>query len=61
MQTVKGAQFLNITFLFVLFTAAAATAVYGTAIVPLTTMYESLQPHKFDLMMDVLNLMFVLS
>ena len=42
MQTVKGAQFLNITFLFVLFTAAAATAVYGTAIVPLTSMYESL-------------------
>ena len=42
MQSVKGAQFLNITFLFVLFTAAPAAAVFGTIIVTLRGMYESL-------------------
>ena len=42
MQSVKVAQFLNITFLFVLFTAAPVTAVFGTVIVSLTSMYESL-------------------
>ena len=31
MQSVKGAQFLNITFLFVLFALASAAAVFGTA------------------------------
>ena len=38
MQLVNGAQFFNITFLLVLFTAA----VFGTVIVPLTSMYASL-------------------
>ena len=41
-QSVKRTQFFNITFLLVLFTAAPATAVLGTVIVPLTNMYASL-------------------
>ena len=40
-QVVNGAQFLNITFLLVLFTAATSAAVFGTVIVPLTSMYAS--------------------
>ena len=36
MQLVNGAKILNITFLLVLFTAAPATAVFGSAAVPLT-------------------------
>ena len=39
---VNGAQFLNITFLLVLFTAAPAAAVLLTLIVPLTRIYASL-------------------
>ena len=35
MQSVNGAQFLNITFLLVLFTAAPAAVVFGTVIFPL--------------------------
>ena len=42
MQLVNGAQFLNITFLLVLFAAASAAAVLLTAIVPLTRIYASL-------------------
>ena len=42
MQIVNGAQFLNITFLLVLFAKAVATAVLLTVIVPLTRMYSSL-------------------
>ena len=44
MQIVNEAKFLNITFLLVLFTdaAAAAAAVFGTVIVLLTGMYASL-------------------
>ena len=42
MQSVKGGQFLNITFILGLFTAASAAAVFGTGIVPLTSMYTSL-------------------
>ena len=41
-QLVNGAQFLNITFLLVLFTAAPAAAVLLTPIVPLTRIYASL-------------------
>ena len=41
-QLVIGAQFLNITFLLVLFAAAAAAAVVLTLIVPLTRIYASL-------------------
>ena len=42
MQEVKGAQFLNITFLLVLFAAASAAAVLLTVTVPLTRIYASL-------------------
>ena len=42
MQLVNGAQFLNITFLLVLFAAAAAEAVLLTVIFPLTSIYASL-------------------
>ena len=44
MQLVKGAQFLNITFLLVLFAAASAAgaAVLLTVIVPLARIYASL-------------------
>ena len=35
MKSVKGVQFLIITFLFVLFTAALLAAVFGTVKVPL--------------------------
>ena len=42
MQLVNGAQFLNVTCLLVLFAAAAAAVVFGTVIVPLTSMYVSL-------------------
>ena len=38
-QLVNGAQFLNITFLSLLFTAAPAAAVLSTLIVPLTGIY----------------------
>ena len=41
MQLVNGAQFLNITFLLVLF-AAAALAVLLTVIFPLASIYASL-------------------
>ena len=37
MQSMKGAQFLNITSLYVLFTAAPAAAVFGAVIVPLAS------------------------
>ena len=42
MQLVNGAQFLSITFLLVLFTAAPAPSVFGTVIVTLTCIFESL-------------------
>ena len=40
-QLVNGAQFLNITFLLALFTAAPAAAVLLTLIVTLTRIYAS--------------------
>ena len=40
MQSVNGAQFLNNTFLLILFIAAPAAAVFGTAIVLLASMYS---------------------
>ena len=58
MQSVKGAQFLSITYLFGVFTAAPAAAVFGTVMIPLTSMYPSLKSDKYDLITDVLNLMF---
>ena len=42
MQLVNGAQFLNNTFLLVLFTAAPAPAVLLTHIFPLTSIYAFL-------------------
>ena len=38
MQLVNETQFLKFTFLLVLFTGAAAAAVFGTVIIPLTCM-----------------------
>ena len=42
MQLVNGVQFLNITFLLMLFAAAPAAAVLLTDILPLTSIYSSL-------------------
>ena len=42
MQLINGAQFLNITFLLVLFALASAAALLLIVIVPLTTIYTSL-------------------
>ena len=42
MQLKNGAQFLNITFLLVLFAAAPTSDVSSTVIVPLISMYASL-------------------
>ena len=62
MQLVNGEQFLNITFLFVLFAAAEAPApaVLLTDIFPLTSIYASLLLHKLDLSIAVLNLICLL-
>ena len=59
MQLVNGAEFLDITFLLVLF-AAAPEAVVLTVIFPLTSIYASLESHKLDLSMAVLNLICLL-
>ena len=61
MQSVNEIHFLNIIFLLVLFTSALAATVFGTVILPLTSMYESIKSYKFDLIVDVLNLMLLLS
>ena len=42
MQLVNGAQFLNITFLPILFVAAPAPALLLAVIFPLTSIYASL-------------------
>ena len=46
MQSVNGAQFLNITFLPVLLAAAPAPAVQLTDIFPLISIHGSLESHK---------------
>ena len=56
MQLVKGAQFLNITFLLVLF----AAAILLTVIFPLTCIHVSLQSHKLNLSIAVLSLICLL-
>ena len=59
MQSIKGAQFLNITFLLLLFPAAAAAApaIFGTVlIVPLTSMDASLYTHNLNFNFLVFNL-----
>ena len=42
MKLINGAQFLNITFLLVLFAAAPTAALLLTDIFPLTSIYASL-------------------
>ena len=42
LQSVNGAQFLNITFLLTLFAASPAVAVLLTVMAPLASMYGSL-------------------
>ena len=61
MQSVNGAQFLNNTLSLALFIAAQAAALFGTVIVHLTKKYASLSSHKFDLTIDVLNLVLLLT
>ena len=57
MQSVNGAQFLNIAFLFVLVAAAPSAAVLLTVIFPLTSIYASpLLSRKLYLSTDVLKL-----
>ena len=56
MQLINGAQFLNVTYLFLLFAAAPCAAEFETCMVPLTCIYASLDSHKFDLIIEVLNL-----
>ena len=58
MQSVNRAQFLNITFLFLLL-GAAVYVVFGTVIVPLTSMYAWLKSRKLDLNIAVLNLIWL--
>ena len=55
MQLENGAQFLNITFLALLL-GAAAVLVLLTVIFPLPSIYASLQLHKLDFSIVVLNL-----
>ena len=42
MQSVNGVQFLNIVFLFLLFTATSKADVFGDVVLSLTGMYASL-------------------
>ena len=53
MESVKGKQFLNITYLSLLFGATAVTAVFGTVIAPLKSMYASLKLDKLDFNIEV--------
>ena len=48
MNLVNDVQFLNITF-FLLASLRAGAIIRTTVIVPLTTIYASLQSHKLDL------------
>ena len=56
MYLVNEAQFLNITFLLVLFASASTSAVLLTVIVLFTRIYASLESHKLDFNIVVLNL-----
>ena len=62
MRFANGAQFLNITPLFVLSARLAAAAYPAPAIfiVPLISIYESAQSHKLDFSIVVLNLISLL-
>ena len=58
MKSVNGTQFLYITPLFLSSARfpASLSPISLIVIVPLTNMYASLQSYKFDLTIDVLNL-----
>ena len=58
MKSVSGTPFLNITPLFLSFARFAASSSPSPliVIVPLTNIYASLQSHKLDLIVEVLNL-----
>ena len=56
MYLVNEAQFLNITFLLVLFASASTSAVLLTVIVLFTRIYASLESQKLDFNIVVLNL-----
>ena len=55
MQLINGALFLSANFL-----SYASLFGFVTVIFPLTTMYASPKSHRFDLKIDVLNLIFLL-
>ena len=59
MQSVSVAQFLNITFLLILF-GASAVPLFGIVKVPVTRMYSLLYSYKLDLVIKFLNLMSLL-
>ena len=61
MQSVRRVQFSNIYLFFVLFSAAPAAAAFGTGRVPIKSFYESRKSHTFDLIMDICNMMLLLS
>ena len=56
MQLINGAQFLSITFTFLLFAIVPCFDVSGIVIIPLTGMYASLKSHKFYLIIEDLSL-----
>ena len=58
--SVNGKKFSNTTFLSVLFVGGPSAALFWTDIVPLTSRYPSLQSHKPDLKIEVLNLIWLL-
>ena len=60
MQSVNGAQFLNISFLLPLFATAGGATMFGTDIVPLKSIYVSLEVHKLDFNKLVLNFIWLL-
>ena len=53
LQSVNGAQFLNTIFLLILFGLSPACAAID--IVPLASIYASLQSHRLDLNIELLN------
>ena len=59
MQLVNGAQFLNITFLLVLFAPASAAAVLLTVTFSLKSISASLLSRKLDFKIVVLNLIWL--
>ena len=56
MHLINGTNYLNINFLILFFAAAPATALFKTVIVFLTSTCTSLQLHKLDINIEILNL-----